>query len=78
MGKFPKFYGELHLYSQWEKEVDLHFFMYRLSEIEQLSLAVISLRSRAKRWFHRHEAKISRMTTWEELKSLMHKRFLLP
>ena len=62
-GKYPRFYGDMHLYSQWEKVVESHFSICPYSEIGKLTRVVNCLRGVAKQWSLRHMKQLSCLKT---------------
>jgi len=72
---------DLEAYLDWEKKVEMIFDIHRYSEEKKVKLAVVEFTDYAMVWWERLVIKRSRnieksVSTWEELKTIMKKRYV--
>jgi len=82
--KIPAFKGKTdpEAYLDWEKKVEMIFDIHRYSEEKKVKLAVVEFNDYAMVWWERLviERRKNRerpVSTWEELKTIMKKRYVL-
>jgi len=81
--KIPSFQGknDLEIYLEWEKKVDWIFYCHNYSEAKKVKLIVIEFTDYAMIWWDQNVISRSRsgersVSSWEEMKVLMRRRFV--